>query len=118
MTELPRRFHLLRHRDVSGISGTGIVALGVRWPDGTASVRWLGDKPSTVHWDHFTDAEAVHGHAGATEIVWDDDAPPPEAWDGEAVRRAIQEDVNRAAAYPAEKASRSLMDRLTGEDPS
>ncbi|MEV5942715.1 hypothetical protein [Streptomyces sp. NPDC051994] len=74
--QLPRRFHLLRHRDVSRISGTGIVALGVRWPDGTASVRWLGDKPSTVHWDHFTDAEAVHGHAGATEIVWDDEAQP------------------------------------------
>ncbi|MGW8326520.1 hypothetical protein ACWGLE_01290 [Streptomyces sp. NPDC055897] len=74
--ELPRRFHLLRHRDVSGISGTGVVALGVRWPDGTASVRWLGARPSTVHWDNFADAEAVHGHAGATEIVWNDEAPP------------------------------------------
>ncbi|MGW2813326.1 IS3 family transposase [Streptomyces sp. NPDC001415] len=73
-TELPRRFHLLRHRDVSGISGTGVVARGVRRPDGSASVRWLGDKPSSVHWDSFEDAEHVHGHGGATEIVWDDPA--------------------------------------------
>ncbi len=72
---LPRRFHLMRHRDVSGISGTGVVALGVRWPDGTASVRWLGDRPSIVFWDRggMADAEHVHGHAGATEVVWDDE---------------------------------------------
>lgn len=70
-TELPRRFQLLRHRDVSGISGTGVVALGVRWPDGTASVRWLGPRPSVVFWDQgMADAEYVHGHGGATEIVW------------------------------------------------
>lgn len=76
MSELPRRFHLLRHRDVSGISGTGVVALGVRWPDGTASVRWLGERPSIVFWDQggMADAVHVHGHGGATEIVWDDPA--------------------------------------------
>ncbi|MFJ4418300.1 hypothetical protein [Streptomyces sp. NPDC088925] len=70
-----RRFHLQRHRDITGVSGTGIVALGVLWPDGTASVRWLGDRPSTVFWDSMDDAEAVHGHGGATEIVWDDPEP-------------------------------------------
>ncbi|MFI8278549.1 hypothetical protein ACIGBH_27485 [Streptomyces sp. NPDC085929] len=67
-----RRFHLLRHADVSGVSGTGIVADGVLWPDGTASLRWRGERPSTVHWDRIADAKAVHGHGGATEIVWDD----------------------------------------------
>ncbi|GGU13049.1 hypothetical protein [Streptomyces violascens] len=74
--ELPRRFQLLRHRDVSGISGTGVVALGVCWPDGTASVRWLGDRPSIVFWDRggMADAEHVHGHGGATEVVWLDPA--------------------------------------------
>jgi len=73
MTALPRRFHLQRHHDVSGVSGTGTVAVGVRWPDGTASVRWLGPRPSIVFWDSMADAEAVHGHGGATEIVWDDE---------------------------------------------
>ncbi|MFI8104731.1 hypothetical protein [Streptomyces sp. NPDC086023] len=72
--DVPRRFHLLRHHDVSGVSGTGIVAHGVLWPDGTASVRWTGERPSTVTWDRISDAEAVHGHGGATEIVWLDPA--------------------------------------------
>jgi len=67
-----RRFHLLRHADISGVSGTGIVADGILWPDGTASLRWRGERPSTVHWDRIADAKAVHGHGGATEIVWDD----------------------------------------------
>lgn len=74
MSELPRRFHLLRHRDVSGISGTGIVADGVVWPDLTVSIRWRGDRPSIVHWGHINDAAAVHGHGGATEFVWLDSA--------------------------------------------
>lgn len=72
MSELPRRFHLLRHRDVSRISGTGIVADGVLWPDKTVSIRWRGERPSIVHWDHINDAAAVHGHGGATDFVWID----------------------------------------------
>lgn len=67
---LPRRFHLLRHRDVSGISGTGVIADGVLWPDKTVSIRWRGERPSIVHWDHISHAAAVHGHGGATEFVW------------------------------------------------
>lgn len=69
MTE-PRRFYLQRHTDVTGASGTGRVADGVLWPDGTATVRWRGDRASTVHWDRVADAEAIHGHGGATTIVW------------------------------------------------
>jgi hypothetical protein len=68
-----RRFYLARDVDVSGVSGTGRVADGVLWPDGTASVRWRGDDQSTVHWDHMASAERVHGHGGATRIVWLDD---------------------------------------------
>lgn len=75
MPDQPRRFYLQRHHDVSGISGTGRVADGVQWPDGTASVRWRGPRPSTVHWDRMDDAEAIHGHQGATEIVWIDPEP-------------------------------------------
>jgi hypothetical protein len=69
-----RRFQLKRYVDVSGVSGTGIVADGVQWPDGTVTVRWRGDRPSTVHWNHLEDAVAVHGHAGATKVVWIDEA--------------------------------------------
>lgn len=72
MKNPPRLFHLQRNQDVSGVSGTGHVADGVIWPDGTATVRWCGDRPSTVHWDHIGHAKAVHGHGGATQIVLDD----------------------------------------------
>src|SRR5262249_29579796 len=45
---VPKIFRLNRMTDTSGISGTGIVAYGVLWPDGTAVLRWTGDMPSTV----------------------------------------------------------------------
>lgn len=72
MTE-PRRFHLQRDTDITGASGTGRVADGVLWPDQTVSIRWRGDRPSTVFWDRLTDAEQVHGHGGHTRIVWAED---------------------------------------------
>ncbi|MER5482960.1 hypothetical protein ABT024_07050 [Streptomyces sp. NPDC002812] len=71
---MPRRFALLRHTDISGVSGTGLVADGVLWPDGTASVRWRGEHPSIVFWDRGQlSVDHVHGHGGATEIVWIDE---------------------------------------------
>lgn len=70
----PRRFYLQRDVDVTGASGTGRVADGVLWPDGTVSVRWRGEHQSTVSWDNFDSAERVHGHGGATRIVWLDEA--------------------------------------------
>ncbi|MFF8768509.1 hypothetical protein ACF07Q_28675 [Nocardiopsis dassonvillei] len=79
MTELPRRFRLIRDRDVTGASGTGHVADGVHWPDGTATVRWRSDRASTVHWDSIDDAEAIHGHGGATRVEWID--PDPDEFD-------------------------------------
>ncbi len=75
-----RRFHLLRHHDVIGVSGEGVVADGILWPDGTASVRWRGDHPSVVFWDRGqVSVDHVHGHGGYTEIVWVD--PTPVGWD-------------------------------------
>ncbi|MGS2592065.1 hypothetical protein [Streptomyces hebeiensis] len=75
---MPRRFHLQRNHDVTGASGVGRVADGVLWPDGTASLRWRGDRASTVNWDRIEDAEVIHGHGGHTVIVWDD--PEPVGW--------------------------------------
>ncbi|MGW1174571.1 hypothetical protein ACWD4P_12725 [Kitasatospora sp. NPDC002543] len=68
----PRLFHLQRDTDITGISGTGIVAHGVQWPDGTVTIRWTGDMPSTVNWTHIDHATAVHGHGGHTRIIWTD----------------------------------------------
>jgi hypothetical protein len=67
-----RTFHLERDVDVSGISGTGTVADGCVFPDGVTVVRWRGDRQSTVVWPSIEDVEAIHGHGGATRIVWHD----------------------------------------------
>lgn len=65
-----RLFQLERDVDVSGISGTGTVADGVVFPDGVCVIRWRGDRQSTVVWPSIEDVEAIHGHGGATRIVW------------------------------------------------
>ncbi|MFD3310073.1 hypothetical protein [Streptomyces sp. NPDC058694] len=69
-TAEPRLFTLERDLDVTGVSGTGTVADGVVWPDGTVSIRWRGERPSTVAWNSLEDAEAVHGHGGNTRFEW------------------------------------------------
>lgn len=48
---MPRSFLLVRHRDISGVSGAGPVAEGVEWTDGSASLRWRGEWSSTAFWE-------------------------------------------------------------------
>jgi len=72
-----RRFILVRHADVSGVSGTGIVAEGIEFSDGRVATRWLapvGRPAQTCVWDRISDVEAVHGHGGLTRVHWVDDA--------------------------------------------
>lgn len=66
------RFVLYRYVDVSGVSGTGIVADGILWPDQSCTIRWRGERPSLVHWHSVDHAISIHGHGGATEIEWID----------------------------------------------
>lgn len=66
----PRLFQLVRDVDVSGISGTGLVAWGVQFPDGKTVTRWNGEVAQTCCWDSIEDVEAIHGHQGATRVVW------------------------------------------------
>ena len=61
-------FVLMRHKDISGNSGTGIVAEGVVFSDGKVAVRWLTETATTVLFDSIEDVEKIHGHEGATEI--------------------------------------------------
>jgi hypothetical protein len=67
-----RMFHLVRGTDISGVSGVGLVAEGVEFTDGRVALRWCAPngKPSTVVWDSIADAMSVHGHDGATVVVW------------------------------------------------
>lgn len=64
-------FVLRRKEDVTGVSGTGVVADGVLFPAAGQSVcvvRWRGDQGSTVVWDRLEDVKAIHGHDGRTAI--------------------------------------------------
>lgn len=69
-----RRFTLERDVDVSGVSGTGTVAEGVEFSDGSAVVHWLGDTPSHVIWPSIEMVRRIHGHGGATRVVYQDAA--------------------------------------------
>lgn len=74
-TDNPRRFYLQRDTDETGVSGTGRVCNGVLWPDGTVSIRWCArsDFNSFTNWEHgMTAVEEIHGHGGATRIMWID----------------------------------------------
>lgn len=70
MTPVARLFEMHRATDSSGISGTGIVAHGIQFPDGTIAMRWSGVVASTVIYGSIADVEYVHGHHGDTQIVW------------------------------------------------
>ena len=64
-------FVLRRTVDVSGISGTGVVADGVHFPDGKTVTRWRGGTTGvaqTCVWDSLAHVKKIHGHDGATKI--------------------------------------------------
>ena len=68
-----RRFHLYRHDDETGVSGTGIVAEGIQYQDGRISMRWcVNPARSTTAYDNAPDVTTIHGHDGKTEIIWID----------------------------------------------
>lgn len=71
----PRRFNLLRSEDASGVSGTGLVASGVQFSDGTCAMRWRTSTSSTSVYASIDDVVTIHGHNGATVVGWID--PPP-----------------------------------------
>ena len=70
-----RRFVLERVEDVTGISGTGIIAEGVEFSDGVVCLHWTSEWPSSVvHYDRGIESVYhVHGHNGKTKIVFLDD---------------------------------------------
>ena len=68
----PWPFVLTREEDLTGVSGTGVVAEGVEFTGGVVALRWLSDWPTSVvfHDKGIESVEAVHGHGGKTRMVW------------------------------------------------
>lgn len=67
----PLKFLLYRTEDLSGVSGDGYVAEGAMFGNGKVAVCWRGETSSINIYDSIFDCEQVHGHNGATEIVYE-----------------------------------------------
>lgn len=67
-----RRFHLIRDEDLSGVSGTGVVAEGVEFEDGTVAICWTTKYHITSVINNIKTLERVHGHGGKTYVKWID----------------------------------------------
>lgn len=66
-------FQLYRHEDESGVSGDGVVAYGIRFPEPNSSVvlGWVTTQglTSTAVYDDLDTVERIHGHGGKTELI-------------------------------------------------
>jgi hypothetical protein len=64
-----RLFRLVRHTNP-----TVILAEGVEWSDGAATLRWRGPHPGTSTWDAGIDALlTAHDTGGRTQLHWAED---------------------------------------------
>lgn len=74
-----RTFKLVRHEDVSGVSGLGVVAVGAQFPTGRCITEWLPGKFAVRSFNIYLsiqEIEQINGHDGRTVVVWDDEDKP------------------------------------------
>lgn len=76
MQKIRQHFYLKRNEDESGVSGTGIVAIGAVLPDGQCVLQWLTFTSSIAIYKNIDAVIDIHGHHGKTEVVLGD--PPDE----------------------------------------
>lgn len=66
-------FYLIREKDVSGVSGVGVVAIGVVWPSEKVTIEWIvSDIESQTTYDNIDELIRVHGHEGSTHVMMGD----------------------------------------------
>ena len=68
-----KTFHLVRREDVSGVSGTGVVAEGVLFHDGQVVMSWFGRHHTIEVAPRLEDVLEIHGHDGRTVIEWENE---------------------------------------------
>lgn len=64
-----KTFYLLRHNDVHGNSGIGVVAEGIIFDSGMCAMTWLSDIATVTTFRKVTDVEKLHGHDGKTQVI-------------------------------------------------
>jgi hypothetical protein len=62
-------FYLLREEDESGVSGTGVVARGVKLASGKCILEWQTFHSSIAIYENLESLNAIHGHGGKTKVV-------------------------------------------------
>lgn len=70
-------FYLQRVEDETGVSGTGVVAVGAVYPSGLCILEWLTFTSSLNQYRSLDHVKEVHGHGDKTMIIMGD--PPGEA---------------------------------------
>ena len=65
-----KTFVLNRLRDDTGVSGVGIVAWGVVFPNKKVALTWNTSPTSVAAYDSLEDCIDIHGHGGQTEFVF------------------------------------------------
>lgn len=71
-----KTFLLKRTRDISDVSGIGIVAEGMVFSDGTVILKWLSNISSINIYKNVQDMLTIHNHIdtkheGGTSIIWE-----------------------------------------------
>lgn len=61
-------YSLMRHHDVTGISGEGHVGTVVEFDDGHTVLHWDTATPSTTVYTDIRHITALHGHEGASTL--------------------------------------------------
>mgnify|MGYP001561308698 FL=1 len=63
-------FYLKRDKDISGVSGTGNVADGVEFANGMCALSFHSEYPHCNVYASMRVLEEVHGHEGATKVIF------------------------------------------------
>lgn len=67
---MARTFTLVRNDDETGISGTGLIAVGVEFPSGICVIEWVTKYQSIGVYPNIEELVLIHGHHGKTVVEW------------------------------------------------
>lgn len=65
-----KQFLLNRKEDISGVSGTGVIAHGVILPSGRVVMEWVTKHKSIAIYDSIDEIQMLHAHPGKTELIY------------------------------------------------
>jgi len=65
-----RPFYLMRHSDVNGLSGVGVVGTGVVFANNTTVFQWSTYSSSLEIHTSLEVFTALHSHNGASEVIF------------------------------------------------